>query len=129
GAGFYNYQAGGVQPNFAAMELLRLDGNEHPEPAEVWRRPVFMMLHEAAFCLAEGVIADWAEADRGANLGLDFPANKGGLLAYLNEVSPPALTQSLLEWQNRYGERFRPSWQGRIPSATSYDEARNAIHN
>jgi 3-hydroxyacyl-CoA dehydrogenase/enoyl-CoA hydratase/3-hydroxybutyryl-CoA epimerase len=66
-----------------------------------------MMVHEAALCVAEGVVASWKDADLGANLGLRFPESQGGLLGYRDRIGEPTMARQFALWERRYGPRFR----------------------
>ncbi len=107
GAGFYTYGPEGRCPNPVAHEMLRTDSETcAPEPDELVHRPVWMMVHEAALCVAEGVVANWEEADLGVNLGLGFPMSQGGLLAYRKRIGDEARRCQFAIWERRYGPRF-----------------------
>lgn len=107
GAGFYTYGPEGRCPNPVAHEMLRTDSETcAPEPDELVHRPVWMMVHEAALCVAEGVVASWEEADLGVNLGLGFPMCQGGLLAYRQRIGDEAMRCQFALWERRYGPRF-----------------------
>lgn len=106
-AGFYTYGPEGRCPNPVAYEMLRAGVAPcAPELDEIVRRPVWMMVHEAALCVAEGVVASWEEADLGANLGLGFPLKQGGLLAYRQRIGDEAMHCQFAIWERRYGPRF-----------------------
>lgn len=106
-AGFYTYGPEGRCPNPVTYEMLQERGEVcPPEPTELVHRPVWMMVHEAALCVAEGVVASWEEADLGANLGLGFPMSQGGLLAYRQRIGDDALRRQFELWERRYGPRF-----------------------
>lgn len=106
GTGFYLYDNGSYRPNPDAQALLR-NGDDGPaDPEEYAHRPVWLMVAEAARCVAEGVVAGWEDADVGANLGLVFPKNQGGLLAYRNRVGEETIQRQFVIWERRYGPRF-----------------------
>lgn len=115
GAGFYIYSQGEKRPNQKAMGLIGIEGDARIPPDENWQRPVFMLMNEAAHCLSEGVVTSWEDVDLGANVGLGFPSDQGGLLKYLSQVGVAEFAQALEKWEKHHGERFRPSWQGTIP--------------
>lgn len=107
-AGFYTYGPEGRCPHPITYEMLQeKDGICPPEPTELVHRPVWMMVHEAALCVAEGVVASWEEADLGANLGLGFPMSQGGLLAYRQRIGDAVMRYQFKAWEHRYGPRFR----------------------
>ena len=106
-AGFYTYGPEGRHPNPVAHDMLRTDAEVcAPEPDELVHRPVWMMVREAALCVAEGVVASWEEADVGANLGLGFPMSQGGLLAYRKRIGDAVMRRQFAAWERRYGPRF-----------------------
>lgn len=110
-AGFYLYGDGTPRPNPKTWELIYPGVPSRVPLDEVWRRPVYVLIGEAAHCVAEGVVSGWAGADLGATLGLGFPSKQGGLLGYLNRVGLPALREALEAWERQYGDRFHSAWQ------------------
>jgi 3-hydroxyacyl-CoA dehydrogenase/enoyl-CoA hydratase/3-hydroxybutyryl-CoA epimerase len=114
GLGFYEYGPACRRPNPAVAEIL--GAGHRPagvDPDELFERPVWMMLAEAARCVGEGVVADWEHADLGANLGLVFPQSQGGLLAYHRRVGEAAIRRQFEIWERRYGPRFQFEGTGR----------------
>src|SRR3989449_2004080 len=54
--------------------LLGREVGSGPTPFDISVRPIWQMINEIGHCLAEGVVASADDADRGAVLGLGWPA-------------------------------------------------------
>jgi len=115
GSGFYLYDGDREGPNPAAKALFP-KGDRLPTCPDEWAlRPTHMMIHEAAHCLAEGVVAAWQDVELGATIGLAFPTRHGGgMLGYLREIGWETFVGTLVDWEGRYGERFRPYWKDTV---------------
>ena len=76
---------------------------------EIEFRCMLPMAIEMARCLEEGIVATPAEADMALLMGLGFPAFRGGIVRWMDEVG----LARLCEWGDRYvdtlGEAYRPT--------------------
>ncbi|RXJ60825.1 3-hydroxyacyl-CoA dehydrogenase NAD-binding domain-containing protein [Candidatus Marinarcus aquaticus] len=72
-------------------------------------RAILIMVNEASRCLEEGIIDNVAYLDYAMIAGTGFPAFRGGLLKYADELGIDYIVSKLLEFEKRHGERFRPS--------------------
>lgn len=106
--GYYLYPEGRDVDTRIYDLLGRADG-AGPSAQAVARRPILMMLNEAAHCLAEGVVASPADADVGALLGIGWPRALGGPMAYASQNDPAALVAEMRTFATKCGERFQPS--------------------
>jgi 3-hydroxyacyl-CoA dehydrogenase/enoyl-CoA hydratase/3-hydroxybutyryl-CoA epimerase len=67
------------------------------------------MINEAAYCLAEGVVASPAKLDRAMIFGTGFPPFRGGLCAYADTLGAPAVVDGLEKLAREEGARFAPA--------------------
>jgi 3-hydroxyacyl-CoA dehydrogenase/enoyl-CoA hydratase/3-hydroxybutyryl-CoA epimerase/enoyl-CoA isomerase len=98
GAGFYNYDGMGDEPERrrspearALIGLMQQDANTQPDGAQIIERTMLPMLLEAIRCLEEGVAGSAAELDLAMLLGVGFPAYLGGPLKYADWIGLPRL--------------------------------------
>ena len=64
------------------------------------------MINEAAFCLAEGIVASPAKLDLAMIFGTGFPPFRGGLCAYADSLGAKAVVEGLEKLAREKGERF-----------------------
>ena len=72
-------------------------------------RLALLMVNEAAWCLAEGIVASPRDADAGAILGLGFPPFRGGPFRYVDATGAAAVAGRLEELAELHGKRFAPA--------------------
>ena len=112
GKGFYRYAGKRrLAPDPGAYRDLRLRGaGASPLPAEVIVARLLMpMINEAAFCLEDRIVASAGRLDLAMIFGTGFPAFRGGLLRYADELGPDRVANRLEDLQERLGDRFAPS--------------------
>ncbi len=80
GAGFYKYEGKEQSPNESVMSWRRTDGTK--VSGDLAHRLIFLMVNEAARCLAEKVVETPDDADYGMVLGTGFPPFRGGPLRF-----------------------------------------------
>ncbi len=101
GKGFYTYKKG--KPVI----------EKHPIPSnistqEIQDRLMLRMLNECVACLREEIISDAALLDAGMIFGTGFAPFRGGPMHYLEDRGISELRRLLEQYQQRYGDRFRP---------------------
>ena len=67
------------------------------------------MINEAAFCLADGIVASPAKLDLAMIFGTGFPPFRGGLCAYADALSAAAIVEGLGKLAAAHGPRFEPA--------------------
>ena len=72
-------------------------------------RLALLMVNEAAWCLAEGVVASPRDADAGAVLGLGFPPFRGGPFRHVDAAGAEAVVARMEELAEAHGKRFEPA--------------------
>ena len=77
--------------------------------AEIAQRTVLLMLNEAAYCLAEGIIASPRDGDIGAIFGIGFPPFRGGPFRYMDALGISEVVARLQAYATRHGERYNPA--------------------
>jgi 3-hydroxyacyl-CoA dehydrogenase/enoyl-CoA hydratase/3-hydroxybutyryl-CoA epimerase len=112
GKGFYDYRDGkrGNPP----PEAYRAVGAEPPKVSllpsgEIESRLVLAMINEAAFCMADEVVASAAKLDLAMIFGTGFPPFRGGLLRYADSLGAGRVASSLEDLARRAGPRYRPA--------------------
>jgi 3-hydroxyacyl-CoA dehydrogenase len=103
--GFYLHERDGWVPNPAMFELLRVCDRPAPSDEAIVERSTAMILNECAYCIADGVAADWKLAGELIDGAFDFP--HGGVLSYLGRVGIQGLRADLARLERALGPRFR----------------------
>jgi len=111
GKGFYLYsgKAAGKKVDESVYKLLDVGCNAQLAAAEIAQRTVLLMLNEAAYCLAEGIIASPRDGDIGAIFGIGFPPFRGGPFRYMDALGIGDVVARLQAYATRHGERYNPA--------------------
>src|SRR5690554_280362 len=109
--GFYTYQGkkAGKLVDESVYPLLGISPSAKLDDAEMVQRTVLLMLNEAAYCLAEGVIRSARDGDIGAIFGIGFPPFRGGPFRYMDALGIETVVQRLQQYQKTFGERYTPA--------------------
>ena len=84
--------------------------SRRPMPAiDLVDRLALLMVNEAVWCLAEGIIASPRDGDAGAVLGLGFPPFRGGPFRYVDAVGAATIVERMEELAGLHGKRFTPA--------------------
>ncbi|GBD37711.1 Fatty acid oxidation complex subunit alpha [bacterium HR36] len=111
GAGFYSYakdpKHGADDP--ALMPILERCQREKRSftPEEITDRLFLPMLLEAVRVLQDGIVRHPGDVDMGLILGIGFPAWRGGILRWADDVGIEEILQRLALYQH-LGPRFAP---------------------
>lgn len=106
--GFYQYDGKDDYVNEHVISMLSNNGKIISDE-EIVQRCLYIMINEASRCLEENIITDASIIDFAMITGTGFPAYKGGLLTYANEVGLKNILESLRKFERDYGSRFAPS--------------------
>lgn len=110
-AGFYAYQGGMLAPQHdpAAAEILKkyVRDEDHLNLHQIQDRLLLPMLFEACRVLEEGRVHDPRDIDLGVIFGLGFPAFRGGILHWAEQLGGAEILRKLEPCQGR-GGRFTP---------------------
>jgi 3-hydroxyacyl-CoA dehydrogenase/enoyl-CoA hydratase/3-hydroxybutyryl-CoA epimerase/3-hydroxyacyl-CoA dehydrogenase/enoyl-CoA hydratase/3-hydroxybutyryl-CoA epimerase/enoyl-CoA isomerase len=115
GAGFYSYargSRGADDPEFAVILERCRTGRREIGQEEITDRLFLPMLTEASRVLSEGVVREPGDVDMGLILGLGFPAYRGGILRWADELGLPRVLEKLSHYKT-LGPRFQPTEQMR----------------
>jgi 3-hydroxyacyl-CoA dehydrogenase/enoyl-CoA hydratase/3-hydroxybutyryl-CoA epimerase len=108
GKGFYLYEKekrGAPDPAvYAALGLS--SPSKNPSSSEIEGRLLLPMINEAAFCLADGIVASPAKLDLAMIFGTGFPPFRGGLCAYADTLGAKAIVEGLQQLAKEKGGRF-----------------------
>jgi 3-hydroxyacyl-CoA dehydrogenase/enoyl-CoA hydratase/3-hydroxybutyryl-CoA epimerase len=98
GKGFYDWKKGEV-----------VKAKEVPEPTpEMTDRLILPMVDVCMACLREGVVADEDTVDGAMIFATGFAPFRGGPMHYARARGVADVRQTLWQFSQRYGERFRP---------------------
>ena len=110
--GFYTYndklQVESVN-NLIYQDLKLKSSSKNLSETECLERGLYRMVNESTHALEEQVVATAEELDLGLILGIGFPAFRGGLLKYADEISLKTIIAGLNHFSNSLGKRFHPS--------------------
>ncbi|MDD2887083.1 MAG: 3-hydroxyacyl-CoA dehydrogenase NAD-binding domain-containing protein [Aliarcobacter sp.] len=106
--GFYQYDGKDDYVNEHVTSMLQ-SNSKIISDEEIVQRCLYIMINEAARCLEENIVTEAAIIDFAMITGTGFPAYKGGLLTYANEVGLRNILESLRQFEKDYGSRFAPS--------------------
>ncbi|RUO41437.1 fatty acid oxidation complex subunit alpha FadJ [Pseudidiomarina aestuarii] len=109
--GFYSYSGKkpGKQVDESVYSLLGIKPDAKINPAEIAQRAVMLMLNEAVYCLAEGIIRSPRDGDIGAIFGIGFPPFRGGPFRYMDALGIATVVKRLRQYEDEFGERFQPA--------------------
>lgn len=112
GAGFYNYSRdakhGSDDPALEPiLERCRLAHRSFSND-EITDRLFLPMLLEATRVLSEQIVRDTGDVDMGLILGTGFPAWRGGILRWADELGAPTILEKCQRYQ-QLGARFQPT--------------------
>jgi len=107
--GFYLYQRRRI-PNPKVYGLINSKEKRLTDASQYLPRMVYIMVNEAARCLADGIIDSPDAVDVGMIMGCGFPPFRGGLLRYADSIGLDKIVTALEQWQGEFKtERFKPS--------------------
>ncbi len=112
GGGFYDYREGTrASPSARAYEILgATPGKTSPVPAEeIETRLIFSMINEAAYCMAEELVASASKLDLAMIFGTGFPPFRGGVLRHADTLGAARVVATLEDLASRLGTRFLPA--------------------
>ncbi|MBX3421497.1 MAG: enoyl-CoA hydratase/isomerase family protein [Pirellulaceae bacterium] len=89
----YNYFGGSQRKQFSDQEITERIG--------------LSMVHEAALCLQEGIVANPLDGDIGAVFGLGFPPFRGGPFRYIDSVGARSIVDTFNRLTQNHGLRFK----------------------
>ncbi len=99
GQGFYKYRNGKAEKT--------MPRNYNP-PADLTDRLILRILNESMGTLREEVVANGDRLDAGMIFGTGFAPFRGGPMQYISQTGAAKLQQTLLQLQQRHGDRFKP---------------------
>jgi 3-hydroxyacyl-CoA dehydrogenase / enoyl-CoA hydratase / 3-hydroxybutyryl-CoA epimerase len=93
----------------SVYQVLGVEPKADPPGGEIAQRCALMMVNEAVYCLAEGILRSARDGDIGAVFGLGFPPFRGGPFRYVDVVGPSEIVRRLEGYEKTCGARFRPA--------------------
>jgi 3-hydroxyacyl-CoA dehydrogenase/enoyl-CoA hydratase/3-hydroxybutyryl-CoA epimerase len=109
--GFYCYDGDkrGKQVNEDVYQFFGGPERKKIDPDHIVARLSLAFCNEAVWCLQEEIIANPADGDLGAILGLGFPPFRGGPFRYLDTLGPAEAHAQLTALAESLGPRFKPA--------------------
>ena len=107
-AGFYEYDGKDKYVNTHVTSMIQ-NNTKIFEDEQIVQRCIYIMINEASRCLEENIVSDASIIDFAMITGTEFPAYKGGLLSYANDIGLKNILESLRTFEKEYGSRFTPS--------------------
>ncbi len=115
--GFYKYSKAGknLGVNSEINHIInKVKSENHPNKPQINNhdivdRCILIMVNEAAKCLEENVVKNYRYLDMAMIMGTGFPAFRGGLLRYADEIGIKVVVSRLQEFSKVYGARFEPA--------------------
>ncbi len=108
GAGFYEYIGKDKNPNQTVISMVQ-ENTKIVYDEDIIKRCIYIMINEASRCLEEKIVTDASIIDFAMITGTGFPAYRGGLLSYANEIGLENVLKSLQKYEKEFGSRFTPS--------------------
>jgi 3-hydroxyacyl-CoA dehydrogenase/enoyl-CoA hydratase/3-hydroxybutyryl-CoA epimerase/3-hydroxyacyl-CoA dehydrogenase/enoyl-CoA hydratase/3-hydroxybutyryl-CoA epimerase/enoyl-CoA isomerase len=111
GAGFYRYPKGPRGENDPALApiLAKHRSNVRSiDGTEITERLFLPMLTEATRVLEEGLVRDPSDIEMGLIMGIGFPAHRGGILHWADELGANRVLELLAKYQP-HGGGFAPT--------------------
>ena len=117
GAGHYRHESGRAEedPELTAFvararELAGSPAEVALADAEIPRILLFGVVNEACRALEEGIVLRPSDIDVAANLGMGFPAFRGGPMRWADGIGAAAVHAALVEWRDRFAQPiFEPA--------------------
>jgi len=99
GSGFYQYKKG---------KLVRDNDADLGDQKSIQNRLIFRMLNESASCIDEKIVDDQDLLDAGVIFATGFAPFRGGPLNYCLQEGVDNITETMVQYEMAYGERFGP---------------------
>jgi 3-hydroxyacyl-CoA dehydrogenase/enoyl-CoA hydratase/3-hydroxybutyryl-CoA epimerase len=99
GRGFYRYKKG---------KPVRDNDADLGDQKTIQNRLIFRLLNESAACIDEKIVDDIDLLDAGIIFGTGFAPFRGGPLNYSLQEGVDKITDSMSQYESKYGERFNP---------------------
>ena len=115
GAGWFAYKPGDRTPDpevdRVIEEIGRQLGIEQRQftDEEILHRLLFASVNEAAKILEEGIAYRASDVDVMWLNGFGFPRYRGGLMYWADGIGVKTIYETMLAWQERYGDRWKPA--------------------
>ncbi len=107
GLGFYNYE---YKTPVVNQKIKPLQKNHTSLDKDmILDRTVLIMINEAARCLEEHVVDNSGYLDMAMVMGTGFPAFRGGLLRYADQLGVDFIITRLNQFRAAYSQRFAPT--------------------
>ena len=105
GIGFYKHKGKTKSPNPDIYNLIAKGPVGTIQDETALKRMIYVMINEAARCIAEGAADRPATVDIGMIMGTGFPPFRAGLLRYADSAGIGNIIKDLKDFKD---ERFRP---------------------
>jgi 3-hydroxyacyl-CoA dehydrogenase len=115
--GYYDYdESRKATPSPIAAELIadfakskNIENKGAQSSEEILARLLYPVVNEGAKLMEEGIALRASDIDMAAILGYNWPVFTGGPMFWADTVGLPKIVAKLKEYQERYGDDFKPS--------------------
>jgi len=109
--GFYQYDnpKNSRQIDESVYRELGLTPDKEMPDEQIVERCLYMMLNEAALCLADGTIACPRDGDIGAIFGIGFPPFLGGPFRHMDTIGLSNVVSTLQRLREAHGSQYTPA--------------------
>ena len=105
-AGIYEYNARGERVDPTGSRNLFASSTRGPAPDEIEQRLFMIQTIEALHAMREGILEDPAMADLASVLGWSYPAGRGGVMSYRDQIGQDKFERMRFHLQGKFGNRF-----------------------
>jgi 3-hydroxyacyl-CoA dehydrogenase/enoyl-CoA hydratase/3-hydroxybutyryl-CoA epimerase len=109
GVGFYRYEGKKRVYDPSISSYITIKEKKQMSNEALVARMVYPMINEAARCLDEKIAARPQDVDLGMIFGTGFAPFRGGLLSYADTENISKIFDTLSNFAENYGNRFKPS--------------------
>jgi len=107
--GFYTYKGKDKVISRDVTDLIQVKTKTELTDTELVQRMIYPMVNEAARCLDEKIVSKPDKLDLAMIFGTGFAPFRGGLLNFADAEGLNKIGDTLANFSNTYGERFKPA--------------------
>jgi 3-hydroxyacyl-CoA dehydrogenase/enoyl-CoA hydratase/3-hydroxybutyryl-CoA epimerase len=106
GGGIYDYAGKGQKSDWPGLSDYFPPSRQAPSPEEISRRLFVIQTIETLHALRESILDDPETADLASVLGWSYPAFRGGVMRYMDDLGEERFRRICQSFESRHGPRF-----------------------